>query len=40
MPARRARATRSPADLVRLSVGLEAIDDLVEDLERALDTVL
>ncbi len=29
-----------PADLVRLSVGIEAIDDLVEDLEGALDTVL
>ena len=28
-----------PGDLVRLSVGLEAIDDLVDDLARALDTV-
>ncbi len=28
-----------PGDLVRLSVGLEAIDDLVNDLARALDTV-
>jgi cystathionine gamma-synthase len=26
-----------PADLVRLSVGIEAVDDLVEDLARALD---
>jgi cystathionine gamma-synthase len=25
-----------PADLVRLSVGIEDIDDLVADLERAL----
>jgi len=29
-----------PGDLVRLSVGLESIDDLVDDLSRALDTVL
>ena len=29
-----------PGDLVRLSVGLEAVDDLVDDLGRALDTVL
>jgi cystathionine gamma-synthase len=26
----------APADLVRLSVGIEAVDDLLEDLERAL----
>jgi len=26
----------APRNLVRLSVGLEAADDLVEDLERAL----
>ena len=25
-----------PADLVRLSVGIEAVEDLVEDLTRAL----
>jgi len=29
-----------PVDLVRLSIGLESIDDLVDDLSRALDTVL
>jgi cystathionine gamma-synthase len=28
-----------PSDLVRLSVGIEAVDDLVDDLGRALDTV-
>ncbi len=27
-----------PQDLVRLSVGIESIEDLVEDLERALAT--
>ncbi len=26
-----------PADLVRLSVGIESIDDLVDDLTKALD---
>ena len=26
-----------PADLVRLSVGIETVDDLIADLERALD---
>jgi cystathionine gamma-synthase len=26
-----------PADLVRLSVGLESVEDLIDDLERALD---
>jgi cystathionine gamma-synthase len=25
-----------PADLVRLSVGIEHVDDLIEDLDRAL----
>ncbi len=29
-----------PGDLVRLSVGIETVDDLTEDLERALDTVV
>ena len=29
-----------PGDLVRLSVGLETVDDLVDDLRRALDTVV
>jgi cystathionine gamma-synthase len=29
-----------PANLVRLSVGLETIDDLLNDLEEALDTLL
>ncbi len=29
-----------PGDLIRLSVGLEALDDLVADLAQALDTVL
>ena len=28
-----------PGDLVRLSVGLEAVDDLVSDLLQALDRV-
>jgi cystathionine gamma-synthase len=28
-----------PGDLVRLSIGLESVDDLVDDLDRALDTV-
>ena len=29
-----------PADLVRLSVGIETIDDLLADLRRALDAAL
>jgi cystathionine gamma-synthase len=29
-----------PGDLVRLSIGLEAIEDLVDDLDRALNTLL
>ena len=29
-----------PADLVRLSVGIEAAEDIVDDLRRALDSVL
>jgi cystathionine gamma-synthase len=29
-------ATRTPPNLLRLSIGLEHPDDLVEDLERAL----
>jgi len=28
-----------PGDLVRLSVGLETVEDLVADLERALDSL-
>jgi cystathionine gamma-synthase len=32
-------ATRSPANLLRLSVGLEHSDDLIEDLEQALRTL-
>jgi len=28
--------TKTPANLIRLSVGLEHADDLIEDLERAL----
>ncbi len=28
-----------PCDLVRLSVGLESIDDLVSDLDQALTTL-
>jgi len=31
-------ALEVPQDLVRLSVGIESIEDLVEDLERALAT--
>ena len=30
-------ALQVPADLVRLSVGLEDVEDLVEDLRQALD---
>jgi len=29
--------TRCPADLIRLSIGLEAADDLIGDLQQALD---
>ncbi|MDB5017172.1 MAG: aminotransferase class I/II-fold pyridoxal phosphate-dependent enzyme, partial [Mucilaginibacter sp.] len=29
--------TKTPSNLLRVSVGLEHIDDLVEDLEQALD---
>jgi cystathionine gamma-synthase len=29
--------TRAPANLLRLSIGLEHVDDLVADLDRALD---
>ncbi len=36
-PVRRAR--RLPEDLVRLSIGVEDADDLIADLERALDSV-
>jgi cystathionine gamma-synthase len=39
---RRRFATESPTvpeDLVRLSVGIEALDDLWDDLEQALDTL-
>jgi len=32
-------ATRSPANLLRLSIGLEHPDDLIEDLEQALKSV-
>jgi cystathionine gamma-synthase len=32
-------ATRSPANLLRLSVGLEHADDLIEDLEQGLRTL-
>jgi cystathionine gamma-synthase len=32
-------ATRSPANLLRLSIGLEHPDDLIEDLEQALDAL-
>jgi cystathionine gamma-synthase len=30
-------ALEGPADLVRLSVGIESADDLIEDLRSALD---
>ena len=39
MPATAGISNEVPGDLVRLSVGLEAADDLVDDLDRALDTV-
>jgi cystathionine gamma-synthase len=26
-----------PADLIRLSIGIETVEDLIADLERALD---
>jgi cystathionine gamma-synthase len=29
--------TRCPADLLRLSIGIEAVDDLIADLRQALD---
>jgi cystathionine gamma-synthase len=29
-------ATRTPQNLIRLSVGLENVDDLIADLEQAL----
>lgn len=29
-----------PADLIRLSVGIEDVDDIIEDLEKAFKTVL
>jgi cystathionine gamma-synthase len=32
-------ATKSPANLLRLSIGLEHPDDLIEDLEQALETI-
>jgi len=32
-------ATRSPANLLRMSVGLEHVDDLIEDLEQALKKI-
>jgi cystathionine gamma-synthase len=28
-----------PSDLVRLSVGIEAVDDLIADLAQALDAI-
>ncbi|MDP3339350.1 PLP-dependent aspartate aminotransferase family protein [Frigidibacter sp.] len=31
--------TRCPADLIRLSIGLEAAEDLIGDLQHALDTI-
>jgi cystathionine gamma-synthase len=31
-------SSRTPADLIRLSVGLEHADDLIDDLKRALDS--
>jgi cystathionine gamma-synthase len=33
-------ALEVPANLVRISVGLEDIDDLIEDLAQALDSLL
>ena len=35
---RPARRSRCPADLVRLSVGIETVDDLLADLGQALET--
>jgi cystathionine gamma-synthase len=32
-------ALEVPDDLIRVSVGIESVDDLVADLERALATV-
>jgi cystathionine beta-lyase len=37
IPAEVRRARSLPEDLVRLSVGLEDGDDLIEDLDQALD---
>ena len=32
-------ATRTPRNLLRLSIGLEHADDLIADLEQALSTI-
>jgi cystathionine gamma-synthase len=31
-------STKAPANLLRLSVGLENVEDLIDDLRRALET--
>jgi len=37
IPAQLAQSKHLPSDLVRLSVGIEEADDLLEDLEQALE---